>query len=349
MVYRRPAHRRPGILALLTTVVALLLVAACSSGGAGKAAGSPGVEKPDLTVAVVPTTDSTGFYVALHEGLFAAQGLHINYVVAASGERVINQQALGQVDISAGNYVSYVEAQQNYDRGLRASNIANPNSAQIAADLHIFDEASVMQPGFVGLFSMPNSSIKTAADLKGKTIGINAPGNVAYLLLASYLDANRVPVSSVHLKYYPFPVMTQALVSHQVDVAFLAEPFASIAETAVGAVPLTNLDEGSSQAFPIEGYAVTNQWAQRYPRTLAAFRRALDQGQEIADTNRGAAEAAMEAYSSTDGVSALIGAILTFENYPLGPVSNVRLQRVINEMQQFGLISGSFNVNELIR
>lgn len=341
------ACRRPGGPALLLTVMALALAAGCSGGATASA--SPRVEKPDLTVAVVPTTDSTGFYVALHDGLFAAQGLHIKYEVAASGERVINQQALGQVDISAGNYVSYIEAQQNYNRGLRATNISNPNSTQIAADMDIFDEASVMQPGFVGLFTLPGSPIRSVADLAGKTIGINAPGNVAYLLLASFLEANGISPRSIHFKYFAFPVMTQALVSHQVDVAFLAEPFVSLAEETVGALELTNLDEGANNAFPIEGYAVTKRWAAKYPGTLAAFQRALEQGQEIADTNRSAAERAMEAYRSTDGVDPQIAAVMTFESYPLGGVDSVRLQRVADVMQQFALLPSSFDVRQMIR
>jgi ABC-type nitrate/sulfonate/bicarbonate transport system substrate-binding protein len=48
-------------------VVTLMLAAGCSAGGNTQV--QAGVEKPDLTVAVVPTTDSTGFYIALHEGL----------------------------------------------------------------------------------------------------------------------------------------------------------------------------------------------------------------------------------------------------------------------------------------
>jgi NitT/TauT family transport system substrate-binding protein len=342
------AYRRPGFLVLFVAAAALLFAAGCSSGGSGTPPGSPGLEKPDLTVAVVPTTDSAGFYVALHEGLFAAQGLHINYVPAASGETIINQQALGGVDISAGNYVSYIEAQLNYSRGLRATNIPDPNSVQIAADMDVFDEASVMQPGFVGLFTLPHSPITTAADLRGKTIGLNAPGNVAYLLLATYLEENGVSPSSVHLKYFPFPVMTQALVSHQVDVAFLAEPFVSLAETTMGAVPLTDLDEGATNGFPIEGYAVTKQWAKRYPRTLAAFERALEQGQRIADLNGAAAEAAMEAFSSTDGVTPEIGALMTFESYPSGEVDPERIQEVADAMHQFGLIPDSFNAHGII-
>ena len=45
--------------ALLVTAAALALATGCS--GAGGAAGTSGAEKPDLTVAVVPSTDSAGF------------------------------------------------------------------------------------------------------------------------------------------------------------------------------------------------------------------------------------------------------------------------------------------------
>ena len=61
--------------------------------GGGDAA--PAVaEQPDLNVAVVPAADSAGFFVALHEGLFAARGLHVTFLPAVSSETVINAQAL---------------------------------------------------------------------------------------------------------------------------------------------------------------------------------------------------------------------------------------------------------------
>ena len=339
------------VLVFLAVTFALGLAAGCSTAGGstGSAASAGSVEKPNITVAVVPTTDSTGFYIALHDGLFARQGLRVNYVPAASGERVINQQALNQVDISAGNYVSYIEAQRNYDNGLRARNIPNPNSTQIAADMEVFNEASVMQPGFVGLFTLPGAGIRKVSDLAGKTIGLNAPGNVAYLLVASFLEDHGMSPSAVKFKYFPFPVMTQALVSHMVNVAFLAEPFVTVAELTQGVQELTNLDEGINQAFPIEGYAVTKQWAQKNPNTLAAFKRALAQGQRLADTSRPAAEQAMASFQPTDGVTPEIAALMVYENYPLGSVDLVRLQRVANEMKQFGLLGTPFNVSKISR
>src|SRR5262245_53660725 len=50
-------------------VLAILFLPRLSSGGN---AATPGIEQPELNVAVVPAVDSAGFFVALHQGLFAA-------------------------------------------------------------------------------------------------------------------------------------------------------------------------------------------------------------------------------------------------------------------------------------
>src|SRR6516162_1647122 len=62
----------------------------------GEDAASSVIEQPDLKVAVVPAADSAGFFVALHEGLFAAHGLHVTFVPAVSSATVINAQALDE-------------------------------------------------------------------------------------------------------------------------------------------------------------------------------------------------------------------------------------------------------------
>jgi ABC-type nitrate/sulfonate/bicarbonate transport system substrate-binding protein len=69
-------------------------------------------EKPVLNVAVVPAVDSAGFFVALDRGLFKAQGLTVNFVPVSSSETAIASQVAGAYDITGGNYVSYIQAQQ---------------------------------------------------------------------------------------------------------------------------------------------------------------------------------------------------------------------------------------------
>ena len=314
-------------------VLAILFLPRFTGGGS---AASPAVEEQDLNVAVVPAVDSAGFFVALHEGLFAARGLHVTFIPAVSSETVINAQALDEpldrIDISCGNYVSYIEAQANYDQGKRSS---STTGAMVAANLDIFAEGSVMETGAQGLYVMPGSRIRTLAGLEGRMIGVNAPGNILYLLAASVLADNGLSVSGVHFAYYPLPEMAAMLKAGKIDAAVLPEPFASQAEQSLGVTLLADLNQGSTTAFPVQGCAVTRQWAALHPTTLAAFRAAFEQGQEIADTNRSAVEKAMEALPSPLGISRLTAALMAEDNYPVGPVDTVRIQRVADVMRQF--------------
>src|SRR5580658_5281352 len=115
---------------LIAAIVVFALAAGCASGGTSHngAATTSGVEKPNLTVAVVPAVDSAGFFIALYEGLFKQQGLNVTFVPAVSSETAIADQVKGDYDVTGGNYVSYIQAQQ---------------AGQ--ADLDIFAEGSVMQ------------------------------------------------------------------------------------------------------------------------------------------------------------------------------------------------------------
>ena len=101
---RRVRSRAP-----LVTAAALALAVGCSSGGTADA---PRLEKPVLNVAVDPGLDSAGFFIALDQGLFKAQGLTVNFIAATSSQTAIAGQVTGAYDITGGNYVSYVQAQQ---------------------------------------------------------------------------------------------------------------------------------------------------------------------------------------------------------------------------------------------
>ncbi len=320
--------------ALLVTAVTLVLAAGCSSSGGP---GAPRVEKPDLTVAVVPALDSAGFFVALHQGLFAAQGLHVRFVPATSSETAIAEQVKGGYDITGGNYVSYIQAQQ---------------AGQ--ANLDIFAEGSVMERGDQSIYTMPGSPIKSIAQLKGKTIGINAPDNILYLLAASVLAEHGLSPGEVHfVTSYGLPQMPGALIAGAVNAAVLPEPFASVAEETDGAVPLADLNQGATTSFPVEGYVVTKQWAHRYPLTLAAFYQALEQGQQIADANRAAVEAAMADLSAPLGVSKGTAALMALDQYPVtkgpaGTVDQSSLQRVVDVMQQFLGFDKNFSITSML-
>jgi len=147
--------------------------------------------------------------------------------------------------------------------------------------------------------------------------------------------------------------MVPDLQSGAISAAVMPEPFASSAEQADGSVPLVDLNQGATTSFPIEGYVVTKQWAQKHPHTLAAFYKALEEGQQIADTSRAAVETAMEDVPAPYGVSKLAASVMALDSYPFstGPVGSVdeaRLQRVVDVMQQFIGFPSSFNINSML-
>ena len=325
----------------LAATAALAAGCSSSSSGSGNASLQASLptnfgpaEKSVLNVAVVPAMDSAGFFVALHDGLFAREGLTVKYTPAVSSETAVAQQLKGDLDISGGNYVSYInEAALNHQ------------------PIEVVAEGSIMQHGAQTIFTMPNSGIKTLAQLKGHVVGVNAPGNIDYLLGVSVLQENGVNPTSVKFPTapIPFPQMGGMLASGQVSAAILPEPFASQAEQQYGAVPLADLNQGATADFPVEGYVVTKQWAQQNPNTLKRFLAALEIGQEIADTDRAAVEQAFEAINGPQNgqVTAGIGAVMALDTYPIG-IDKTRLQRVADVMYQFGLLKSRYDVSSML-
>jgi NitT/TauT family transport system substrate-binding protein len=327
-------HVRTRILAP-PLVIALMALSGCGALAANSGSTSPiGLEKTTLNVAVVPAVDSAGFFVALHEGLFARQGLTIHYTPAVSSTVVIKGQLAGQYDITGGNYVSYI---QHY--------------VQDHEPLEIIAEGSVMQQGTQAIYTMPNSKIKTLTELKGHLLGINAPLNINYLLTASVLTENGISLTQVHYPAgpIPFPVMAEQLAQGKIDAAAMPEPFATAAEQKYGAVQLADLNQGATVQFPIQGYVVTKAWAKQNPGTLKAFTTALAQGQELADTSRSAVEHAMESLAGPKSgqIQPLVAAVMAVNIYPIA-IDTVRIQRVADVMYQFGLLHARFNVMPMI-
>ena len=138
---RQRGHNRIlGAAAVVLAAVVLVAIFVPSGRGSGAPARAAPPGQPDPAVAVVPAADPAGFFIALYEGLFARHGLHVHFIPAVSSETVPGAQEAGRIGISCGNYVSYIQAQE-----------------QRKADLYIFAEGSIMEPGAQGLYVMPGS------------------------------------------------------------------------------------------------------------------------------------------------------------------------------------------------
>ena len=243
----------------------------------GTLASTAGPEEHDITVAAIPSVDLAGLYIAQDEGLFARQGLHVTIKPIASSKAVIASQ------LKAGRH----------QRGkLRRATSPRRRGRQVP----ILAEASSLRPHTRVLVISADSRITTLAGLVGKKIEVNGTNSIGTLLISALLAENGIAPTKVNFvtDKQGFPDMAGQLQRGQWDAAFLAEPYASKAEEAYGdQVELADLDEGATMNFPIGGYVATQTWARQHRQTAAAFVRAIEEGQALAEDHPSAARVAL--------------------------------------------------------
>jgi NitT/TauT family transport system substrate-binding protein len=331
----RPAPRSPGghmkykSQGLTAAAAAAAVLAGLLSGcSAANGASAPPVEKHDLTVGAVPVADSAALYIAQQRGFFKAEGLHVKIEPVVSAETAIPGQLAGKYDVVLGNYVSYVLA-----------------DAEHGDDFRVLYPGAAESPGDSVLLVPHGSPIQSVADLRGKTVAINAPNNIGALLVTSMLSDYMMGPKADHIRFVaiPFPLMAHALITHKVDAAMMFEPFATEAEMQ-GAEQVADADAGSTQNLPIAGYMVTKSWERKYPGTAAAFRHALQEGQNIASADPLAVYKGLETYAK---IPANVAQIISLPSYPLSN-NDLSLQRIPNLMLNLGMLDHSFDVNEML-
>lgn len=330
---------KPRTMLIASAVAVTMLAAGCSSGGSGGGSAPLKLEKTNIVVNAFPAIDSAGLYIAKDKGLFAAQGLNVTIVPVPKGpppstQNLIDGQVAGKWDITAGDYVTYIQNQLG-------AGVAKQN-------LRIVAEASFLQPNVLTVMVKGDSPISQVSQLKGKNVSVNAPNDIGTLLIDSLLVSHGLNPRQIHYATVPFPGVADALTTKgsTLTAAFAPEPFVSFGEAAAGLQELADLDQGSTQDFPVQGFAVTAGWAQKYPNTLKAFTTALAQGQQIADTDRAAVEAAIDKYL---GIDAQSSAFISLPAFPL-TVDAVRLQRVVSAMTRFNLLpkDNNFKITSMI-
>ena len=318
-------NARSSWMAALTAAVIMIISAGCSaaSGAVPTGAGSA-PEEPEITVAAIPAVDLAGLYIAQDRGLFARQGLRVRIEPIPSAQSVIADQLMGKVDISAGSYVAYIAAQA------------------AGARFRILAEASILSPNTRALVVTADSHVTTISGLAGRKIGVNGVNSIGTLLISALLSARGISPARVKFVADPggFPALPGKLQKGDWAAAFLAEPFITAAGQQYGEQVLADLDQGAVINLPVDGYVATRAWAQQHPRTAAAFIRAIEQGQVVANHDVSAVQAIM---AKNDKLPPQVTAAMALPaTYPVGPVVQANIQRVAAAMLQFGVFGQQY-------
>jgi NitT/TauT family transport system substrate-binding protein len=316
-------------------VSAVVLLAGCG-GPANPAAeaspasvesGSTAPEKPNLRVGVLSIVDTAAVQLAKSAGYFSTEGLNVELVPIQGGAVAVPQLASGELDLSWVGWSSAILAQ-----------------SQGLSSFRLLPEGYNTVPGSFQIMTMPGSPVTRPQDLEGRTIATNTAKSITDLMTRSALQSAGVDASTVKFLEVPFPNMIEALQDGEVDGAIMVEPFITLAENQLKAVPV--LDVTAAEAtddLSIAGIASTVRWAQQNPRTLAAFERALRIAQaEMA--NRRVVDQVLVDYTSIgpDTVSQL-----SLGSWPT-TLDTTGLQRVSDLMEQFGVLNRYFDVRPML-
>jgi NitT/TauT family transport system substrate-binding protein len=228
-----------------------------------------------VTAAWLPIMQTTAFYVALEEKLFEKAGITVDAVKFQSPNQIIESLVSGRADFGAPG---------------AAAGITVLAEAQFPGSFKVFG----LQGGGIkvdrindGLIVANDSTIKSFADLKGKSLG-HLPG-VQWRTISRHMvrAAGLDPDKDVALKELAVGLQVPAVVNKTVDATLSLEPVGSIAVASKEAKRAMTNPVASVIADPFySGVSVlTTKFMKERPAVARKVVAVLDEATKLANAN----------------------------------------------------------------
>lgn len=319
-------HRRSPAITGGAALVVLLLVA-CNSPPPASPASGDGPERPEITIGTLPIVDAAPIHLAIQEGYFAEEGLRVEVEIVQGGAAAIPALVGGDLDIAYGAWPSFLRANAE---GLELRAVADGTRAR---------------PGFTELLALPGSGLEgNPAGMEGKRIAVNTLGNIGELAVRAALVRAGLAADAAELVEIPFPDMTAALQRRDVDVIWASEPVATLARDSLDAVLVTDSYVEEMADFPVAGYQATADFVAAHPRTVAAFRRALERAVDRIAGDPDLVPGLAPTFTNLDAELAERVALPEYR----AVVAVADLERVQDRLLDFGMLSSPLDLEALV-
>ncbi len=325
---------RVGRRALALTIAGLAIgVTACgsgstaSSGGSGVSSGAP--ELSAITIGVLPSADTVTIQIAQDKGFFKQQGLNVRLVTMTTTNQAASGLLSHTMDFAVENYVGLFEQEKTVP-GLNLRVVSD--DSQASADNYV-------------LLVTKNSKLTSISQLKGKKVSIPAPGfNFGAMALDVLMEPYHLSSTDYTTVVLPFSAAQQALAKGEVDAAFTTEPFITAAEATAGDRILVDMTSGPLTGFPETCWVTDAAFVQKYPKTVAAFQRALASALQVAATDPSYVRSELPKF--IPAMKPAIAKVITLPTFNT-TLSLARLTRVADQIEQLGQLPKNFDVNAL--
>lgn len=263
--------------ALLGLLMALVMITAAACGdddgdtsaddGDDAAAGDDGdaEELTPITVGILPIADLAPLYHGIEAGYFADEGLDVSMEVGQGGAALVPAVLNDEYQFAFGNYVSLMLARQN--------------NVEVQIVTNVVSGAEEADRGTNALLVGPDSGIESVDDLAGRTFAVTTLNNVGEVNIRTTLREAGVDDSDITFVELPFPEMNGAVEAGEVDVAWQAEPFVTLGESA-GLVNIVDPMHATTPSMPLAGMFASQSWLEGNPELAEAFNRAMQRSLE---------------------------------------------------------------------
>jgi len=309
-------RRRFFATAILSALVSVLLFG-------GSAASAPGRTKlTTINLDTLPIANGFPLDLGIQKGFFANHGIEIKKKTLQSGNEIVLALANGDGDIG---YIGYVPAIIGRTQGIKFTVVA-------ASD----DEGTSVDDNWQNILVKGSSSIRTAQDLAGRTIAVNALKGVGEVMIKAALKKLGVDPNAPKLVSLPFPSMVSALRNGQIDAFWAPEPFVTQG-LADGDRLVMAPGPVLGKYWPIGCYGALENWIAKNPELAKSFRDAMN-------------ESLTYAQAHPDEIRALLPSATKNIRLPIwsSVVDRDKLVQLAKYTKEFGVIDSLPNMTKLV-
>ena len=276
--------------------------------------------------------DLLPYFVADKKGYFAEVNLKVEPMLVTGGAAVIGAVSGGSAEVGYAGTVPLIAA--------RIQGLPLKYFSGIALDKGPANHTLIY-------VASTKSGIKTAADLKGKMIAMNARSGQCELIARLRLADAGLSIADVRITTIPFPQMQAAVQLGNVDAACNNDPFlTSMKQSGIDVPVMAGLvqKEHVNELQLHSGLFANEEWLKQNQATASAFRAALEKAMKEIAANESEARKILMEYTKIDAAVAN-NVVLSIAQTDF-PVSS--LQAVIDAAAATGTVPKRIEASELI-
>jgi NitT/TauT family transport system substrate-binding protein len=189
-----------------------------------------------------------------------------------------------------------------------------------------------------------DSTIKTGADLNGKTVAVSAIGDLYTLTVKGWVDQHGGDSSTLKLTEIPLSAVPAALATGRIDAGGLEEPEVSEALESGKSRVLGRLFDSIAPRFMYTGWFSTLDWATQNRPLLDKFRAALRDATNYTNSHKADTVILSSDFTLIDPKIVAKGTRVT----ALATLDPKLIQPVIEAAAKYKMIPAAFDAREMI-